>query len=153
MGSLRTRVAVVLGTRPEVIKLAPVVRELERHPAYEPVVISTGQHRQLLDQLLGLFGLTADVDLDLMVDGQPLSDLAGRAVQQIGAELRRLQVDVLLVQGDTTTTLAGAIAGFYAGVPVAHVEAGLRTDHRTSPYPEEVNRRAVTQFADLHLAP
>ena len=148
-----TRVGVVLGTRPEVIKLAPVVHALERHPAYEPVVISTGQHRQLLDQLLTLFGITPTVDLDLMVDGQGLCDLAGRAVQRIGAELVRLHIDVLVVQGDTTTTLAGALAGFYQRIPVAHVEAGLRTDDRGSPFPEEGNRRAVTQFADLHFAP
>jgi len=149
----RTRVGVVLGTRPEVIKLAPVVASLRAHHRYEPVVISTGQHRQLLDQLLGLFEIEPDVDLDLMVEGQSLSALAGRALQCIGGALERLSVDVLVVQGDTTTTMAGAMAGFYQGVPVAHVEAGLRTDDRYSPYPEEVNRRTVTQFADLHLAP
>ena len=152
MGS-RVRVGVVLGTRPEVIKLAPVVAALKASPVYEPVVISTGQHRELLDQLLSLFGVQPDLDLDLMVPGQSLTDLAGRAVQQMGSAIERLRLGMLIVQGDTTTTMAGALAGFYARVPVAHVEAGLRTGDRFAPYPEEVNRRIVTQLADLHLAP
>jgi UDP-N-acetylglucosamine 2-epimerase (non-hydrolysing) len=147
------RVGVVLGTRPEVVKLAPVVLALRAHPDHEPVVISTGQHRDLLEPLLTLFGLAADVDLDLMVPGQSLTDLAGAAVRRVGAALDELDLDALVVQGDTTTTLAGALAGFYARVPVVHVEAGLRTDDRLAPYPEEVNRRVVTQLADLHLAP
>lgn len=146
------RVGVVLGTRPEAIKLAPVVAALRASKTYVPVVISTGQHRHLLDQLLGLFDVTPDVDLDLMVPGQSLSELAGRAVATIGAELERLAIDVLVVQGDTTTTMAGALAGFYGGVPVAHIEAGLRTYDRRAPYPEEVNRRLVTHLAELHLA-
>ena len=149
----RRRVGVVLGTRPEAVKLAPVVAALEADPEFEPVVISTGQHRALLDQVLEPFGIVPDVDLDLMSADQRLTDLAGRAVSKIGVALSRLRVDLLVVQGDTTTTMAGALAGFYQRVPVAHVEAGLRTDDRFSPYPEEVNRRLVTQLADLHLAP
>ncbi|CAB4693434.1 MAG: UDP-N-acetylglucosamine 2-epimerase (non-hydrolyzing) [Actinobacteria bacterium] len=147
------RVAVVIGTRPEAIKLAPLVSALRASRRYEPVVISTGQHRELLDQLLGVFELQPDLDLDLMVAGQGLSDLAGRAVQRIGAALTDLAIDLVVVQGDTTTTLAGALAGFYQRIPVVHVEAGLRTFDRYSPYPEEVNRRLVSQLADLHLAP
>lgn len=146
------RVGVVLGTRPEAIKLAPVVSALRASKRYVPVVVSTGQHRHLLDQLLGLFDVAPDVDLDLMVPGQPLSELAGRAIARIGEQLERLAIDLLVVQGDTTTTMAGALAAFYGGVPVAHVEAGLRTYDRRAPYPEEVNRRLVTQLADLHLA-
>lgn len=147
-----TRIGIVLGTRPEVIKLGPVITAL-RASAHEPVVVSTGQHRDLLGPLFDLFGITPVADLDLMVDGQRLTDLAGRAVSRIGAALADLGVEAVLVQGDTTTTLAGALAGFYSGVPVVHLEAGLRTDDRRSPFPEEANRRAVTQFADLHLAP
>lgn len=147
------RVGVVLGTRPEGVKLAPVVAALAASPAYQPVVISTGQHREMLHQVLEPFGIVPDVDLDLMEAGQSLTDLAGRAVARIGAALGELRLDALVVQGDTTTTMAGALAGFYRQLPVAHVEAGLRTGDRFSPYPEEVNRRLVTQLADLHLAP
>ncbi|CAN5146750.1 hypothetical protein BH09ACT12_BH09ACT12_36960 [soil metagenome] len=149
----RTRVGVVLGTRPEAIKLAPVVGALRRSDRYEPVVVSTGQQRDLLEQLLGYFDLAPDADLDLMVPGQSLSDLAGRALQRIGSAIETLGLDVIVVQGDTTTTLAGALAGFYRKVPVVHVEAGLRTGDKLSPYPEEANRRLVTHVADLHLAP
>lgn len=147
------RVGVVLGTRPEAVKLAPVIAALRASAHYEPVVVSTGQHRDLLAPLLGFFGVRPDVDLDLMQPGQSLSDLAGRATTRIGQAVADLGLDLLVVQGDTTTTLAGALAGFYHRVPVVHLEAGLRTDDRMSPYPEEVNRRAVTQLADLHLAP
>jgi UDP-N-acetylglucosamine 2-epimerase (non-hydrolysing) len=147
------RIGVVLGTRPEAVKLAPVVAALAASPEHQPVVISTGQHRELLGQVLDPFGVRPDVDLDLMAPGQSLTDLAGRALQRMGEVLDRLRVELLVVQGDTTTTLAGALAGFYRRIPVAHVEAGLRTDDRFSPYPEEVNRRLVTQLADLHLAP
>ncbi|WP_244930843.1 UDP-N-acetylglucosamine 2-epimerase (non-hydrolyzing) [Nocardioides sp. W7] len=153
MGGSPRRVGVVLGTRPEAIKLAPIVTALRDSGHYEPVVVSTGQHRHLLDQLLGFFGVTPDVDLDLMRPGQHLTDLAGLATTRIGEAVEALDLDLLLVQGDTTTTLAGALAGFYRRIPVAHLEAGLRTDDRMSPYPEEVNRRVVTQLVDLHLAP
>ncbi len=147
------RVGVVLGTRPEAIKLAPVVSALRASKRYVPVVISTGQHRHLLDQLLGLFDVAPSVDLDLMVPGQSLSELAGRAVTRIGAELERLAIDVLVVQGDTTTTMAGAMAGFYGGVPVAHVEAGLRTVRSTGALPRG-GQPAVGRPSsrDLHLA-
>ena len=148
-----TRVGVVLGTRPEAIKLAPVITALRGSGRFHPVVISTGQHRHLLDPRLGLFDRAPEVDLDLMEPGQSLTDLAGRAIVAIGQALTDHAVDVLVVQGDTTTTMCGALAGFYRGIPVAHVEAGLRTHDRYSPYPEEVNRRMVTQLADLHLAP
>lgn len=147
------RIGIVLGTRPEVVKLAPVVAALRAHGGHRPVVVSTGQHRDLLRPLLTHFGIDVARDLDLMVDGQALSDLAGRAVSRIGTALAELEIDAVVVQGDTTTTLAGAIAGCYAQLPVIHVEAGLRTGDRRAPFPEEINRRAVTQFADLHLAP
>jgi UDP-N-acetylglucosamine 2-epimerase (non-hydrolysing) len=147
------RVGVVLGTRPEGIKLAPVVHALQRSERCVPVIVSTGQHREMLAEVLGVFGLAADVDLDLMGVPGGLTGLAGQAVARIGATIDALDLDALVVQGDTTTAVAGAMAGFYRRIPVAHVEAGLRTHDRFSPYPEEVNRRLVTQLADLHLAP
>ncbi|QTV80393.1 UDP-N-acetylglucosamine 2-epimerase [Microbacterium sp. NIBRBAC000506063] len=127
------RVGVVLGTRPEAIKLAPVIDALRSRPGYEPVVISTGQHRDLVEPLLGHFGIVADVDLALMTEGQGLADLAGQAISRIAAALDDADIDVVIVQGDTSTALAGALAGFYRRIPVAHVEAGLRTDDRLSP--------------------
>jgi len=147
------RVGVVLGTRPEGIKLAPVVQALQRSPRCLPVVISTGQHRELLTEVLEAFGLGADLDLELMGVPGGLTGLIGQAVARIGAAIDELALDALVVQGDTTTSLAGAIAAFYRRIPVAHVEAGLRTYDRFSPYPEEVNRRLVTHLSDLHLAP
>lgn len=149
----RLRVGVVLGTRPEAIKQAPIALALAGHPGFEPVVISTGQHREMVGPLLAGFGLAATVELDLMAPGQTLTDLGGRALQALGRVIVEQSLDLVVVQGDTTTALAGALAGFYHRVPVVHVEAGLRTDDRLSPYPEEVNRRVITQLADLHLAP
>lgn len=149
----RLRVGVVLGTRPEAIKLAPLVLALRESAVLEPVVISTGQHREMVGPLLAGFGVLPDLDLDLMAPGQSLTDLAGRAVRRLGEATAALELDLVVVQGDTTTSMAGALAGFYSGVKVVHLEAGLRTDDRYSPYPEEVNRRLATQLADLHLAP
>jgi len=147
-------VMVAMGTRPEVIKLAPVVRELYSHPqAIRPIVVLTAQHREMADQALEIFGLTPDYDLYLMTEGHSLAELAARGISGMQEILEREAVDFLLVQGDTTTTLAAALAGFYNRIPVGHVEAGLRTHDKWSPFPEEVNRMAVTAFSSVHFAP
>jgi UDP-N-acetylglucosamine 2-epimerase (non-hydrolysing) len=147
------RVAVVVGTRPEAIKLAPVILELARAPAFQPLVVSTAQHRGILDQVLELFEIRPDVDLDLMAPNQALEDLAARALRELTQVFRWQRPDLVMVQGDTTTAMVGGLAAYYAGCPVAHVEAGLRSHHKDSPFPEEVNRRVLTQLADLHFAP
>lgn len=149
----RSRVGILLGTRPEAVKLAPVITAMAASAPLEPVIVSTGQHRDLLGPVLADFGLRPDDDLDLMRPGQQLSDLAGRALQAVGAAVEAHRLDAVVVQGDTTTALAGALAGFYRQVPVVHVEAGLRTGDLRSPYPEEANRRLIGRIADLHCAP
>ena len=147
------RVAAVMGTRPEVIKLAPVVSELRRSRGAECLVVSTGQHREMLDQMLEQFELEVDVELAVMRPAQRLADLTAELVRGLGAAFAELRPDWVLVQGDTSTTLCGALAGFYEGTPVAHVEAGLRTGNERSPFPEEANRRLVARLASLHLCP
>jgi UDP-N-acetylglucosamine 2-epimerase (non-hydrolysing) len=147
------RVVAVMGTRPEVIKLAPVVAELRRRSSTDVVLVSTGQHREMLDQMLDVFGLVPDVELDVMRRDQQLSALTSELMRGLGATLDSLRPDWVLVQGDTTTTLCGALAGFYAGVPVGHVEAGLRSGDNQAPFPEEGNRRLVTPLARLHFCP
>src|SRR6516162_8649787 len=143
----------VFGTRPEAIKLAPVVRELSARPDFKCKVCVTGQHRELLAQVLDLFGLRPDWNLDIMRPDQDLEYLTGAALSGVAGILSSYRPDRVIVQGDTTTTFAGALAAFYHKVPVAHVEAGLRTDNIYAPWPEEVNRRLVSQLADLHFAP
>ena len=138
------RVAAVVGTRPEVIKLAPVVAELQRRPHAETMLVSSGQHREMLDQMLELFELEPHVDLDVMQPKQQLGELTAELVRGLAATLADLEPDWVLVQGDTTTTLCGALAAFYTGTPVAHVEAGLRSRDNQAPFPEEANRRLVS---------
>jgi UDP-N-acetylglucosamine 2-epimerase (non-hydrolysing) len=147
------RVAVVLGTRPEVIKLAPVVFALRSQSEAECVVVATGQHRELLDQMLAQFELEADVDLGVMRPNQRLGDLTAELVRGLADAIVDVQPDWVLVQGDTTTTFCGALAAFYERVPVAHLEAGLRSGDLHAPFPEEANRRLVTRLADVHLCP
>lgn len=147
------RVVTILGTRPEVIKLAPVVAELRRNPTIESIVVSTGQHREMLDQMLDQFELATDIDLDVMRRKQRLCDLTADLVRGLGETLASLRPDWVLVQGDTSTTLCGALAAFYEGVAVAHVEAGLRSGDNRAPFPEEANRRLVTRLATLHFCP
>jgi UDP-N-acetylglucosamine 2-epimerase (non-hydrolysing) len=147
------RVLVILGTRPEAVKLAPVIRALQAEPGFDPVVCVTGQHRQMLDQMLGFFGIVADHDLDVMTEGQTLTGLAARMMDRIPKVIETVQPEWVVVQGDTTTAMTAGLAAFYAGVKVAHVEAGLRTGDRFAPFPEEVNRKVIAAFADLHLAP
>jgi UDP-N-acetylglucosamine 2-epimerase (non-hydrolysing) len=146
------RVLVVFGTRPEGIKMAPVVAALRAHPALEPVVAVTGQHGAMLTQVLDLFGITPDVDLGLHTPGQTLAEITARAMSGLAPVLRDVAPDAVVVQGDTTTTLTAALAGFYAQRPVVHVEAGLRTHDLLNPFPEEANRRMTSRIASLHLA-
>jgi UDP-N-acetylglucosamine 2-epimerase (non-hydrolysing) len=147
------RVAAVFGTRPEVIKLAPVVRQLDADDELDVVTIVTAQHRELLDQVLELFDLAVDVDLDLMQEDQALHTFVARALTALGDVYREVRPDVVIVQGDTSTAMAASLAAFYAGIPVGHVEAGLRSHDRRHPFPEEVNRRIISSVADLHFAP
>ncbi len=145
--------ALVFGTRPEAIKLGPVWAELCRRPeSFLPQVLVTAQHRQMLDQMLSVFNMTPDVDLDIMQPEQSLSAVASQALTGVEQALERLQPRFVLVQGDTTTTFAASLAAFYQRIPVGHVEAGLRTDTKFSPFPEEINRRMTTALADLHFA-
>ncbi|MFF7977817.1 non-hydrolyzing UDP-N-acetylglucosamine 2-epimerase [Streptomyces sp. NPDC007901] len=147
------RLMVVYGTRPEAIKLAPVIEELGRSRMFRPTVTVTAQHRGLLDQVHALFGIRTDHDLDILTQGQSLADITVRALEGLCPLLRRERPDAVLVQGDTTTAFVGALAAFYSRIPVVHLEAGLRTDDRYAPFPEEINRRLATQLASLHLAP
>jgi UDP-N-acetylglucosamine 2-epimerase len=149
----RAPVAIVIGTRPEVIKMAPIVQALHDSETLAPWVISTGQHREMLDQSLAVFGIACDVDLGVMAPHQNLSELTARTLVGMRGELERVKPSCVVVQGDTTTALAAALAGFYARIPVAHVEAGLRSGRRWSPYPEEINRRVIDQIADVLFAP
>ena len=148
------RVLSVFGTRPEAIKMAPVVRALRAAPGrFESLVCVTAQHRTMLDQVLEVFELTADVDLDLMVPGQSPAGIAAGILDRLPELLRRVRPDVVLVQGDTVTTFAAAFAAFLERVPTGHVEAGLRTGDRWQPFPEEMNRVLTTRIAALHFAP
>ena len=149
----RTRIMVVLGTRPEAIKLAPVIAALAARPEMDVRLVITGQHRALADGVLGAFNLRPHADLDLMRPDQSAGDLVARALPPLGALLARERPAMVVVQGDTGSAFAGALAAFQARVPVAHVEAGLRTDDLASPFPEEGYRRMIGQIATLHLAP
>ncbi len=147
------RVLSVFGTRPEAIKMAPIVRRLSETSGVTPLVCVTAQHRQMLDQVLDLFAIRPDRDLDLMRAGQGLTYITTAVLERLASVYAELRADRVLVQGDTTTTFAAALAAFYAKVPVAHVEAGLRTGNVRSPWPEEMNRRLTTGLADLHFPP
>ena len=147
-------VMLILGTRPEVTKLAPLVRELQAHPKqFRPVLVSTGQHRELVPQYLRLFGLAPDFDLQVMKRRQSLADIATRTLARTDALLREHRPDVVVVQGDTSAVFVAGLAAFYHQIPVAHVEAGLRSGDRYDPFPEEMNRRLVGPLASLHFAP
>ncbi|HKX47472.1 MAG TPA: UDP-N-acetylglucosamine 2-epimerase (non-hydrolyzing) [Gaiellaceae bacterium] len=146
-------VAAIVGTRPEVIKLAPVVHALRSTPGTQCAVVSTGQHREMLDQMLEVFELEPDIDLAVMRHRQRLPTLTANLIHGLGKMLAALRPEWALVQGDTTTTFSGALAAFYEGIPVAHVEAGLRTGDSRTPFPEETNRRLVGRLATLHFCP
>jgi UDP-N-acetylglucosamine 2-epimerase (non-hydrolysing) len=148
------KVLTVIGTRPEAIKLAPVVLELERRSAeFSSFVCATGQHRQMLDQVLSVFGIRPDHDLELMSPGQTLAQITSRAVEGLNDIIAQYLPDVVLVQGDTTTAFCGALAAYYHKRKVGHVEAGLRTGNKFAPFPEEINRRLVCPLTDYHFAP
>ena len=148
------RVLSVFGTRPEAIKMAPVVQALQQSPEhFESIVCVSAQHRAMLDQVLGVFGLRADHDLDLMMAGQSPAEVAARVLERLPPLLRRIKPDVLLVQGDTMTTFAAAFAAYLERIPSGHVEAGLRTGDRYQPFPEEMNRVMTSRLASIHFAP
>lgn len=151
--SKRIKVMSVFGTRPEAIKMAPLVLELQKHPEIESIVCITAQHREMLDSVMDCFGIRADYDLNIMQQGQDLTAITTRVLERMREVLGEVQPDIVLVHGDTTTTFAGALAAFYAKIPVGHVEAGLRTYDRYSPFPEEMNRCLVGRLATLHFAP
>lgn len=150
---MKKRIMCVFGTRPEAVKLAPVVHALSRSQHLEPVVVLTAQHREMLDQMLKWFNITPDQDLNLMKHGQTLAELTARVVTGIDEVLQQQKPDMLLVQGDTVTVMAASLAAFYQKVPVGHVEAGLRTEDRYNPFPEEMSRRQTSRIATLHFAP
>ena len=150
----KLRLMTVFGTRPEAIKMCPLVLEMHKYPEYiEPIVAVTAQHREMLDQVLELFNIKPDYDLNIMASGQTLYDITTRALNGLKEVIEDAKPDMVLVHGDTTTTFAGSLAAFYAQVPVGHVEAGLRTGNKYSPYPEEMNRKLTGSIADMHFAP
>ncbi len=148
------KIVLIFGTRPEAIKMAPVIKELEKHPAeFKTVVCVTAQHREMLDQVLDLFEIKPDYDLDIMKPGQDLFNVTCNVLQGLKKVLAAEQPDIVLVHGDTTTTMAASLAAFYCQIPVGHVEAGLRTHNKFSPFPEEINRQVTSRIADFHFAP
>ncbi len=150
----RRKIAVIFGTRPDTIKLAPVILELRKHTGcFDVVTIATAQHRQMLDQVLEVFGIVPDHDLDIMKARQSLAEITRNVIEALDRVLEREAPHLVLVQGDTTTTFVGALAAFYRHIPVGHVEAGLRTHDRWNPFPEEINRRLTSSLTDLHFAP
>ena len=143
----------VFGTRPETIKMAPLVKELKSREEIETIVCVTAQHRQMLDQVLNAFNIVPEYDLDIMKQGQTLSDITTRVLQGLEGVIKEVRPDIVLVHGDTTTTFAGALAAFYNQVAIGHVEAGLRTYNKYSPFPEEANRQFVGVISDMNFAP
>ncbi len=154
MDNNKIKVLFVFGTRPEAIKMAPVIKECERRPGrFDTRICVTAQHREMLDQVLGLFDITPHYDLDIMTKKQSLSDLTAQALLGVTGVMEREGPDVVCVQGDTTTTFVAAQAAFYLKVPIAHIEAGLRTNNKYSPFPEEINRRLTSVMSDFHFPP
>ena len=150
----KIKVMSIFGTRPEAIKMAPLVLELQRYPEeIESVVCVTAQHREMLDSVMQCFGITADYDLNIMQSGQTLTDITSRVLYGLGQIFAEAKPDMVLVHGDTSTAFSAALAAFYAKIPVGHVEAGLRTHDKYSPYPEEMNRQLIGRIAELNLAP
>jgi len=146
-------VMIIFGTRPEAIKVAPIIKELEKREETNPIICITAQHREMLDQVLDCFEIKPDYDLDIMKKDQTLSQITTRAIMGLEEVIKKAKPDIILVHGDTTTTFAGALAAFYNGVPIGHIEAGLRTYNKFSPFPEEANRQMVSVLSDLNFAP
>ena len=149
----KIKVMTVFGTRPEAIKMAPLVKELKSRPEIEQITCVTAQHRQMLDQVLETFHIVPEYDLDIMKQGQTLNEVVQRVLGSIGEVLEKERPDIVLVHGDTTTTFAGALAAYHSQIAIGHVEAGLRTWNKYSPFPEEMNRQMVGCLADMHFAP
>ena len=149
----RLKVMTVFGTRPEAVKMAPLVKELEKYDEIEPLVCVTAQHRQMLDQVLEMFNITPDYDLNIMQSRQTLIDITTRSLEGLNEVFSKAKPDIVLVHGDTTTTFVGSLAAFYNHISVGHVEAGLRTFDKYFPFPEEINRRLTGVISDLHFAP
>jgi UDP-N-acetylglucosamine 2-epimerase (non-hydrolysing) len=148
------KIMLTFGTRPEAIKLCPLVKELKKQDdKFETIVCVTAQHREMLDQVLDVFGVTPDYDLNIMKDNQTLFDITCRCLTELGAVIKKENPDIVLVQGDTTTTFATSLAAYYHKVKIGHVEAGLRTGNKYSPFPEEINRKITSVIADIHFAP
>lgn len=149
-----TKILLVFGTRPEAIKMCPLVKEFEKHPdIFETLVCVTGQHREMLDQVLRIFDVKPNFDLDIMKQGQDLTDVTSRVLTGLRGVFKKCHPDIVLVHGDTTTSMAGALAAFYAQIPVGHIEAGLRTHNLQSPWPEELNRQITGRIATYNFAP
>lgn len=153
MSNQPIRVCITLGTRPEAIKLAPVIQAFQASSSFETRVVLTGQHQEMVEQVMNLFNLEADQNLAIMQPRQTLTDITCRSLKGLEALFEQIRPQIVLVQGDTTTAFAAALAAFYRQIPVGHVEAGLRTDHLYNPYPEEANRRLISQITQLHFAP
>jgi UDP-N-acetylglucosamine 2-epimerase (non-hydrolysing) len=150
----RTKVMIVAGTRPEVIKIAPVIQKLQtRSDQFKTIFVATAQHRELLDQALSLFNIKPDIDLNLMSYRQSLPELTSRVLEKMSVTLGKVKPDIIMVQGDTTTVFASVLAAYYQKIAVAHIEAGLRSYNNYSPFPEEMNRRLTTAITDIHFAP
>lgn len=147
------RIMAVFGTRPEAIKMAPLLNNLKKDENYDLIITVTAQHREMLDQVLNLFSLEADYDLNIMQERQTLSELTSRIISKLDKILKKEKPNLLLVHGDTTSTFVGALGSFYQQIKIAHVEAGLRTHNKYSPFPEEMNRQLTGVLADLHFAP
>ena len=148
------KIAVIFGTRPDTIKMAPIILELRKHPKqFEVITIATAQHRQMLDQVLEVFAIKPDYDLNIMQPKQTLASITKNTIEKLDEVLGKENPDMVLVQGDTTTTFVGSLAAFYRQIPVGHIEAGLRTNDRANPFPEEINRRLTGAITELHFAP
>lgn len=150
---MKIKIMTIFGTRPEAIKMAPLIKAIENDERFESIVTVTAQHRQMLDQVMDIFDLKADYDLNIMKDGQTLTDITSRVIKELDSVLIEAEPDIILVHGDTTTTFAASIAGFYHQIKIGHVEAGLRTWNKYSPFPEEMNRQLTDTLADIYFAP
>lgn len=150
---MKIKIMTIFGTRPEAIKMAPLIKAIENDERFESIVTVTAQHRQMLDQVMDIFDLKADYDLNIMKDGQTLTDITSRVIKELDSVLVEAKPDIILVHGDTTTTFAASIAGFYHQIKIGHVEAGLRTWNKYSPFPEEMNRQLTDTLADIYFTP
>lgn len=150
---MKNKIMMIFGTRPEAIKMAPLIKAIEKKDNYSSRVVVTGQHREMLDQILDTFKITPDYDLNIMHTGQTISEITSRILEQLPDILEKEKPDMVLVHGDTTTSFSAALAAFYSQIPIGHVEAGLRTGDKYSPYPEEMNRKMIDNLSDIYFAP